>query len=112
MVYREYEVGHVGNARTNDCPRVSKLQRILRWARTRDGQRRLSGRATWMSAWASSLRLAAFTTCLVAAQLAQADAASPTADEIASRMVRGDTFAWEGARTRVRMLLTDADGSS
>ena len=31
----------------------------------------------------------------------------PTADEIASRMVRGDAFSWEGARTRVRMQLMD-----
>lgn len=66
-----------------------------------------------MSALVRCMRALAFTSCLVLASLAHADApASPTADEIASRMVRGDAFAWEGARTRVRMLLTDADGSS
>ena len=33
-----------------------------------------------------------------------------TADDIAARMIRGDAFAWEGARARVRMALTDKDG--
>jgi hypothetical protein len=37
-------------------------------------------------------------------------AQEPTADQIADRMVRSDAFSWEGARTRVRMLLTAEDG--
>jgi hypothetical protein len=41
---------------------------------------------------------------------ARAQAQEPTADQIASRMVRSDAFTWEGARTRMRMLLTEEDG--
>lgn len=33
-----------------------------------------------------------------------------TADEIARRMVRGDAFAWEGAKSKVRMVLLSKDG--
>jgi hypothetical protein len=50
---------------------------------------------------------ALFAAWLIASPLAHAGAPEPTADEIASRMVRGDAFSWEGARTRVRMLLLD-----
>jgi Outer membrane lipoprotein-sorting protein len=34
-----------------------------------------------------------------------------TADQIADRAVRTDTFNWEAARTRVRMILIEADGA-
>jgi hypothetical protein len=44
------------------------------------------------------------------AQRAAADAASPTADEIAKRILRTDAFTWEGAKTRVRMVLFSPDG--
>jgi len=33
-----------------------------------------------------------------------------TADQIADKMVRTDAFTWEGAQTRVRMLLIESDG--
>ncbi|MET0386097.1 MAG: outer membrane lipoprotein-sorting protein [Polyangiales bacterium] len=34
-----------------------------------------------------------------------------SADAIAAKIIRTDTFSWEGARTRVRMVLIDAGGS-
>jgi hypothetical protein len=40
--------------------------------------------------------------------LAQADSLS--ADEIARRTLRADAFSWEGARTRLKMVLIDKDG--
>lgn len=40
----------------------------------------------------------------------RAAAQEPTADEIAARMIRGDAFAWEGSRARVRMVLSDKGG--
>jgi hypothetical protein len=40
----------------------------------------------------------------------RADDSSLTADQIAAKVVRSDTFSWEGARTRVRMVLIDANG--
>jgi hypothetical protein len=39
------------------------------------------------------------------------DDSSLSADAIASKVVRTDTFTWEGARTRVRMVLVEASGS-
>jgi hypothetical protein len=50
---------------------------------------------------------ALFTAWLVASPIVHADGSEPTADEIAARMVRGDAFSWEGARTRVRMQLIE-----
>jgi hypothetical protein len=49
-----------------------------------------------ISSWAGSQRASA------------ADA--PTADEIASRTSRADIFGWDGAKTRVRMVLVSTDG--
>lgn len=54
---------------------------------------------------------ALLTSWCIGAQVAQAQAAEPTADEIASRVVRGDAFSWDGARTRVRMQLIDDKGA-
>lgn len=48
--------------------------------------------------------------CLVAVPAALAD--NLTADEIAKKTIRGDAFAWEGARARVRMVLTEKGGDS
>jgi hypothetical protein len=49
--------------------------------------------------------------CLaLAAPLARADDSALTADQIAAKVVRTDAFSWEGARTRVRMVLVDANG--
>ncbi|MFI5306112.1 MAG: outer membrane lipoprotein-sorting protein [Polyangiales bacterium] len=41
---------------------------------------------------------------------ARADEGSLSADEIARKTLRADAFSWEGARTRLRMILTGADG--
>lgn len=41
---------------------------------------------------------------------AYADDAALTADAIAAKVVRTDTVSWEGARTHVRMVLTEANG--
>jgi hypothetical protein len=41
---------------------------------------------------------------------AQAGSDSLSADEIARRALRADAFAWEGAKTRLRMILLAADG--
>jgi hypothetical protein len=41
---------------------------------------------------------------------ARADDAALSADAIASKVVRSDTFSWEGARTKVRMVLIEAGG--
>jgi hypothetical protein len=38
------------------------------------------------------------------------DDSALTADQIATKIVRTDAFAWEGARTHVRMVLTEAGG--
>jgi hypothetical protein len=46
-----------------------------------------------------------------AAGFSQAFAAdSPSADEVASKTSRADVFGWNGAKTRVRMVLVGADG--
>ena len=63
---------------------------------------RLAGR---VAALATVLGLAA------ASVTARADDSALTADAIANKVVRTDAFSWEGARTRVRMVLTDAGGS-
>lgn len=47
---------------------------------------------------------------VLGAKAVRADADSPTADEIAKRILRADAFAWEGAKTRVRMVLFSPDG--
>jgi hypothetical protein len=36
--------------------------------------------------------------------------ADPTANDIAARLVRGNGFSWEGARTRLRMVLIETNG--
>jgi hypothetical protein len=46
----------------------------------------------------------------VGATSAQAGADSLSADEIARRMLRADIFTWEGAKTRLRMVLLSKDG--
>jgi Outer membrane lipoprotein-sorting protein len=43
-------------------------------------------------------------------QLRADDDGALSADQIATKIVSTDAFAWEGARTRVRMLLTEANG--
>jgi hypothetical protein len=48
-------------------------------------------------------------TCLWSAR-ARAGSDSLSADEIARRTLRADAFAWEGAKTRVRMFLLGKDG--
>lgn len=48
-------------------------------------------------------------TLLLAVSAVRADDASLSADQIAAKVVRSD-FSWEGARTRVRMMLIDANG--
>jgi hypothetical protein len=40
----------------------------------------------------------------------QAPAHAQSAEEIAKRMVSGDAFRWDGAQSRVRMVLIEADG--
>lgn len=50
-----------------------------------------------------------FVLCLSVAPLALGEELS--ADQIAAKMVRGDAFAWEGARAKVRMVLTSKNGS-
>jgi hypothetical protein len=46
-----------------------------------------------------------------ATPLARADDAALSADEIAGKVVRAEAFSWEGARTRARMVLTEASGN-
>jgi hypothetical protein len=48
---------------------------------------------------------------LVASLSRVASAQELSAEDIANKAVRTDAFAWEGARTRVRMVLMDAAGS-
>jgi hypothetical protein len=49
--------------------------------------------------------------CLCAlVHVARADSSSLTAAQIAERAVRADTSNWVGAKTRVRMSITEADG--
>jgi hypothetical protein len=42
--------------------------------------------------------------------MARADDSALTADDIARKTLRADSFAWEGARTRLRMILQAPDG--
>jgi hypothetical protein len=44
------------------------------------------------------------------ANQAHADDSQLTADQIADRTLRADAFAWEGARTRLHMILRNPDG--
>lgn len=49
--------------------------------------------------------------CCVAQMVsAQATAQDLSADEIAKKMLRADAFAWEGAKTKLRMVILGADG--
>ena len=41
---------------------------------------------------------------------ARAAEPAPSADEIAKRALRADSWHWEGARTRLKMILVEADG--
>lgn len=43
---------------------------------------------------------------------AQAAPAELSADDIAKRTLRADSFGWEGAKTRLRMVLTDKGGAT
>lgn len=54
--------------------------------------------------------LIACSTALSSSPLARAQADSLTADAIAKRTLRADAFTWEGARTRLKMLLIAKDG--
>jgi hypothetical protein len=54
--------------------------------------------------------LSAFLAVTTGARPSFADDAALTADQIAERMVKGNGFNWEGARTRLRMILTDQNG--
>ena len=45
-----------------------------------------------------------------AARTARADDSGPSADEIARKTLRADAWNWEGARTRLKMILVEADG--
>jgi hypothetical protein len=47
---------------------------------------------------------------LTSLSVAQADDADLSADDIAAKIVRSDAFAWDGARTKVRMMLIDPGG--
>ena len=49
-------------------------------------------------------------TLLLAAPSGHADEAELSADAIAQRTLRADAFAWEGAKTRLKMVLVGADG--
>lgn len=50
-------------------------------------------------------------TCLAMLCTANASAeAEPTADELAKKTLRADAFVWEGAKTRLRMILVGKDG--
>ncbi|HEY2735045.1 MAG TPA: outer membrane lipoprotein-sorting protein [Polyangiales bacterium] len=42
--------------------------------------------------------------------VAHADDAALTADDIAAKIVRSDAFAWDGARSKVRMVLVEPNG--
>ncbi|MBM4363750.1 MAG: outer membrane lipoprotein-sorting protein [Deltaproteobacteria bacterium] len=60
------------------------------------------------------LRLAASLALVAGALVSSAPAHAeegPTAEQIAARMVRGTGFQWEGAKTRLRMVLVDAGGA-
>ena len=48
--------------------------------------------------------------CLLLGSAAVAQSKELTAEDIASRMQRGDAFGWEGSKTRLRMVLTDKNG--
>jgi hypothetical protein len=51
-----------------------------------------------------------FLVCWVSAALA--DSTDLSADDIIAKVLRTDAFSWEGAKTRVRMVLTDKDGAT
>jgi hypothetical protein len=48
---------------------------------------------------------------LTVLSVAHADDSALSADDIAAKIVRSDTFAWDGARSKVRMVLIDANGA-
>jgi hypothetical protein len=59
----------------------------------------------------SGLSFALLGLCSLAlASRAHAGGDSLTADDIANRTLRADSFSWEGAKTRLRMILLAADG--
>jgi hypothetical protein len=59
---------------------------------------------------AGSFALVALQLLLATASLVRADDSALTADDIARKTLRADSFAWEGARTRLRMILAGSDG--
>jgi hypothetical protein len=67
---------------------------------------RLAPPAAWMAILCGLFALSA----LVNVPLAQAEGGSLSAAQIAERAVRADTSNWSGAKTRVRMSITEADG--
>ena len=77
---------------------------------------RTEGNSTLLAAGAHR-KLAALAACVLCAGVAaasvkvRADDSALSADAIAAKAVRTDAFSWEGARTRVRMVLTDEKGS-
>jgi hypothetical protein len=48
---------------------------------------------------------------LTSLRVAHADDAQLSADDIAAKIVRSDTFAWDGARSKVRMVLVEPNGA-
>lgn len=67
------------------------------------------------SLWGSALRVRSLLLALVVAGAtqwvgAQATAQDLSADDIAKKMLRADAFAWEGAKTKLRMVILGADG--
>ncbi len=71
-----------------------------------------TGRSTAASARLFARGVASVVLLLSLAVTAIAQKQELTADEIAKRVVRSDAFSWEGARTHVRMLLTDESGGT
>jgi len=59
---------------------------------------------------AHNLVQAAVSTLVCALLCTAASAQELSADDIAKRMIRGDAFAWEGAKSSIRMVLIDKKG--
>lgn len=47
---------------------------------------------------------------LIGHPLAHAEDSGPSADDIARKVLRADSWSWDGARTRLKMILVEADG--
>jgi len=74
-------------------------------SRTEGDSARLARRLGWL--WA----VAVVGLSAAGSVTARADDSALTADAIAGKVVRTDAFSWEGARTRVRMVLIDEGGA-